>query len=318
MQPFLVAEMDKSVILDYLVTKSELARSLESPVTLEELLAHQKDPELCMRLLAALPQLETDRLKVSNCLLDSTLPYDSLIGMSNTDLKRLVELCDYLILPDELSKKLNKVIETNIDIYGYIGCLFDTKETWHWAGIGDLRGLQWAHMQGYNWNKKACMLAAWNGDLECLKYAHKQGCPWDESTCEHAASAGHLNCLRYAHEHGCPWNGHTYINAAKNGHLDCLQYAYMHDCPWPIQREEICMYAAGGGHLDCLKWLHTSGEYPWNEETCSFAAQRGHLDCLQYAHMHGCPWDFSVPLYAMINGYPDCLEYARAHGCPEN
>lgn len=98
------------------MANSELAKSLDQPVSLEELLAHQEDKERCIRLLAILPQLENNKLKLSNCLLDKTLPYDSLVGLSNTDLVFLQELCKYLILSDDLIEKVSLAANNGSDI----------------------------------------------------------------------------------------------------------------------------------------------------------------------------------------------------------
>lgn len=136
--------------LDYLLANSELARSLEE-VTLQELLVHQTDQKCCIWLLSKLPQLEKDRLKLSNCLLDNVAPYDSLIGLSNKRLKKLKHLCKYFMLSDNLCEKIDKVIENGVDIKKYD---FDIQNIYKWAEIGDVRGLEWARQKGYPWPKK--------------------------------------------------------------------------------------------------------------------------------------------------------------------
>lgn len=211
----------EDAILEYLVANSELARSLEE-VTLEELLAHQTDKERCLRLLAVVPNLEKDRFKASNCFLDSTVPYDSLIGLSGPDLLRLEELCDYFVLPSYVCGKLSGVIKNGIDINKYIYD-FDIKNTSKWAEIGDLRGLQWACKQIYPW------IDSDKNDLFMM--LPPASFHWNENTCASAAKGGYLDCLRYAYQHGCLLNSDVCAYAAANGHLDCLQYARERGCP---------------------------------------------------------------------------------------
>lgn len=339
-------------ILDYLVANSELARSLEQPVSLEEMLAHQTDKEQCIRLLTVLPEFAKDKFKLSNCLLDNVVPYDSLIGLSTEDLAQLGELCNYLMLPSDICKKISKVIENGIDIEKYN---FDVRNTAEWARIGDLRGLKWAYESSFtvrnlifgasHWNKETCNVAAENGHLDCLRFAHEAGFPLSVRICEWAAGAGHLDCLQYAykacgsdgpkygtgicsyaawkghldcliwlHEAGCPWDALTTEHAADGGHFECLRYA----CNPPSGDRcpwynNLCEVAAAGGSVDCLRYAREVLGCKFDTITCTNA---GNLDCLKYLHKAGRPWNEKTCYEAAYNGRLDCLRYLHQHGCP--
>ena len=309
-------------MLDFLLEYSGVAKALEPPVTLEEILGNYcETPEkfsYTVGLLERLPRFSKENLKLSNCFFRGQLPYDSLIGLTNEDLNELLVVMDYLDFPKNLMEKLKPVIENMISFEKYKISFefFDFKNTSHWSSIGDLEGLKYAYEQGYSWDGWTCTVAAEKGHLECLKYAHAppvgEGCPWDEPTCSWAAVNGHLECLKYAHEHGCSWGEWTCSGAASNGHLECLKYAHTQGCPWD---EWTCTYAAHNGHLECLKYAHEQG-CPWDIWTCIMAAENGHLECLKYAHTQGCPWDKSTCEWAANNGHLECLNYARTHGCP--
>lgn len=275
---------DKKVVLDYLVANSELAKSLES-VTLEELLAHQADFDKCVDLLSRLPQLETNRLKLSNCLFDGVLPYDSLIGLCSEDLARLKELCNYLILPGFLCEMLDKVLKNGSDIKNYD---FDINDCYAWAKIGDLRGLGWIwHNSSYSHRilERIAMYATEYDYVDCLEFACDRcvdDVDWKKyNLCNWAADYGSLACLRYAHSKNYYWDSYTSACAARSGNVKCLQYVHTQGCPW-------------------------------DEFVCAMAAMYGRLECLKYAHTHGCPWDARTYKYAEKHGHLDCLEYARA------
>lgn len=331
---------EKTILLEYLIVNSELAKNLNDgePVTLEELLAHQTDKELCIRLLSNLPRLETDKLKISNCLLDKTLPYDSLVGLSNEDLALLQELCQYYIMPDSLQKKLGDTIKAGIEFEKYFDPIeytswdepeevisepgFNIRDIRDWIQIGDLRGLKWAHEQNISCSLKSeyvCAYAAKHGYLDCLKWLHEQDYPLSVGfggVCASAAAGGYLDCLRYGHEQAsCPTEWKDICErAAHGGHLNCLKYIREQHHSWPADCEEACCAAAHGGQLDCLVWLHEAG-CSWSTKSttswcaCVCAAGSGQLDCLKYAHTHGCPFDEKECIKTIRWGIQQYLEY---------
>lgn len=73
------------------------------------------------------------------------------------------------------------------------------------AERGALTSLQWAHANGYPWNKQVCSKAASNGHLTTLQWARTNGCNWGLITCSNAAYGGHLEVLQWARTNGCPW-----------------------------------------------------------------------------------------------------------------
>jgi hypothetical protein len=66
--------------------------------------------------------------------------------------------------------------------------------------------LQWARLNGCQWDEWTCSQAAGGGYLEVLRWARENGCFWDELTCRLAAEGGHLEVLKWARENGCPWD----------------------------------------------------------------------------------------------------------------
>ena len=313
-------------MLDFLLEYSEVAKSLEPPVTLNELLrCYCKTPErltYVVDLLKRLPEFANEKLKLSNCLIRGQLPYDSLIGLTEKDLHELCKVMDYLDFPESLMEKLEPVLEnmTLHEKYDIGGFSFNYKNTVHWCSVGDIDGLIYAHTHGFPLTERACEEAAISGELECLKYAHTHIQISDKKTylngitSQFVAQNGHLNCLKYLHEQNCPWDKWTCAYAALGGHLECLKYSHTHGCHWD---EITCKYAASGGHFECLKYAHSEG-CPWNKSTCEHAARNGHLECLKYAHTQGCPWDETTCEYAALNGHLECLKYAYTHGCPWN
>lgn len=169
--------------LEYLKTKSRVVQELDNP-TLEEILTefcktHKHPHKRFARIVALLERLsgfDTDTLKLSNCVIDGTLPYDSLIGTTPEDLELMLQLIDYLDLPDYLKDKLIPVVKNGKHHYDYIigtGERFNKNTLSHWSYIGDIRGLKWAHKEGCTFGfHDMCVYAAKQGHLECLQYAH--------------------------------------------------------------------------------------------------------------------------------------------------
>jgi hypothetical protein len=222
--------------------------------------------------------------------------YECLREYSREQLDEMCELSKYLLLPSELTEKLEnakaafginrtcklpKMLKLKWDVIKF---KYDNAD--HWVRIGDLEGLKDAHARGGRIHSFAVRYAIQGGHLDCLKYIHEHDpVNMNVRNCSFAAESGQLDCLKYLHEIGCPWDTETCQYAASYGYLDCLQYAHEQGCPW---NEWVCVYATQTGHLNCLQYAHEHG-CPWNARTCSSAAENGHFDCLQYARDHGCP-----------------------------
>lgn len=225
-------------VLDYILKYSEIAKELakDGPVTLEELFVSycetQERFETTCKLLEKLVVFHNEKLKLSNCVLDETLPYDSLIGLSSEELEELRNLADYLCLPKRLIRKLTCVIQnlTNYNEYYICTTHFNKYNINHWIRIGDIRGLKWCYKESGEWNESTCAEAALSGELECLIWLREHGCPWTEEICAGGAIMGQLNCPKCAcildgnRFKGCPWNMESCKQPAIHGHLECLKY----------------------------------------------------------------------------------------------
>lgn len=340
-------------LLAYLLENSELAASLHSdtePVTLEQLLAHQTDFDGCIALLNRLPQLLADRFKMSNCMLDCTAPYDSLIGLSADSLGRLAELADYLILPTKTIFKIKTVLENGTDYdkyaHGFFKCMmyspsknftgwssnpkmdytikspnaentdyydFHKHFTCFWAWIGDLRGLQWAvETEGCEIDDYTCDYAARGGYIECLQYARMHDAYWSIETTRYAAANGHLDCLVWLHEHGCEWNEDTCDCATLYKHSDCFRYALNNGCP---HDSRVCNNLVTSGNLKDLIYACEAGCKVW-EGICILATIYDHLNCLKWLRSKGYSWDSRATETAIRNNRVDCLKYMISEGCP--
>lgn len=238
-----------SDLLEYLRVNSKVAKSLDEDFTLEDLLmSYCKTPEQftkTIELLGCLPKLETDRFKVSNCLFDGVLPYDSLKDATSEDIEELCKLADYLQLPTKIEEKLQNVAKHGLKFINYRFNdsedpeVFDDFENFNirsisdYAIIGDLRGIQRLHALGFRIDPDACVQAAHNGYLDCLEYMDKYIAPSEKSelVCEAAAHNGHLDCLRYAFEHKYYCDETAFDNAIEGRNLDCLEYLYDNECP---------------------------------------------------------------------------------------
>lgn len=335
----------------FLAAHSKVFQELTEDATVDELLTGYE----CDRtLLERLPALYTDNLKLSNCLLDATYLYDSLIGCNKYELVALARHVDYLYLPSRLTRKLKKVIIGGIDCDKYMierrvgkkivmHCKFDKTNTAHWVELCDYKGMDWAIKQGYPWNKLTAHVAAKSGDLNVLHILYNAGCPMKSDVFTQSALSGKLDnlewlksigcplpktaeacsaaartsleCLEWLHKIGCPWNSYTYSAAAKKGKIDCLRYMDQHKCP---TRSYACFVAAKNGHLNTLKYLYKHNRcwgHKW-KDACSGAAAGGKLEILKFLHEHHYPWDEETCRHAALYGHLDCLEYAHTHGCP--
>ena len=56
------------------------------------------------------------------------------------------------------------------------------------------------------WGADLSQMLAEAGALSMLQWARVQGSDWDERTCGAAARQGHAELLQWAREQGCPWN----------------------------------------------------------------------------------------------------------------
>lgn len=80
-----------AVLLNYLKQNSPIVTALDAP-TINDILHGQPDPGKAAQLLECLPALATESLKLSNCLLDDQLPYDSIANCTDEDIKNLQNL----------------------------------------------------------------------------------------------------------------------------------------------------------------------------------------------------------------------------------
>lgn len=173
---------------DFVLEKSGVALALTDDdgikPTLDDLLAAfcaaRKRSHKCFKrateVLDRLPAFEKDTFKLSNCVLDGKLPFDSLDGLNDADLVLLAELADYLDFPTDWVIKLRAVAAHGKRHSEYIvwdDVKFSIMQLNHWAYIGDLRGLQWAHNEGFSYGyNNICLCAAKQGYLDCLIYGH--------------------------------------------------------------------------------------------------------------------------------------------------
>lgn len=233
----------ESIVLNYLCKKSGIAKILkeDNTLTLEELLMSYCITQIrfkyIVKLLGKLCQFENEKLKLSNCLLDNTLPYNSFVGVNKFYINILYELTDYLDLPNTIREKILQVKNNWISCNKYISG-FNPLITLHWSAIGDIRGLKWALASGSEWSTQTSAVAAEKGHLGYLKWLHKNGCPWNVTTCQSAAREGQLKCLQYAYYAGCPLSYDVASAAALNGHFHCLWWLYTIKCPidkWTIK-----------------------------------------------------------------------------------
>lgn len=339
-------------ILEYLRVKSRIAKELNenSPVTLEELLSEYCGVEEIPRMIELLeifPKLETDKLKISNCMLDETFPYDSLIGLTPDDLKTLHSIADYLCLPTQLCYKIHCVLDRGItgwtDLYeplefikngdirglkhicdtlkkfhinyknmGHFGFAYEAMSVA--ALYGQLDMLKWLHENEYYGYSDACESAAEGGHLECLKFLYENRRiidKWHDCIFRKAAANGYIECLKYAHSCGHKFHMYVFTDAATHGCFECMQF--LHSIGVPIDAY-VFSCAASYGNLEYMEWLRKIG-CPSDERACSVAAKKGHLNCLVWLHKNGYAWDSGTILCAANSGQLECLKYAHTHGC---
>lgn len=322
--------MDVEQLLTYLLENSELVKSLnsnEEPVTLEQVLAHQEDFDRCVAVLNRLPQLATDRLKLSNCLLDSTAPYDSLIGLSVDDLNKLIMLIDYLILPITFGDKIKQVIVGGVDFNNYKHNFFGRPNSD--VPISRLFGRHDDHYQitkdiyvdhpckentnYYDFHEHLTCYWAHIGDLRGLKWlVETEGHTFDDYTCEYAAGGGYLDCLQYACAHGAKLSSNSICYAAKNEQYECLVWLHKQGCKLTV---DAGVYAARNKHSKYLRYMLDNG-CPRNKVICNEAARAGNLENLIYAYEAGCELSKSTSYCAVIYDNLDCLKWLQSNNCP--
>lgn len=114
-------------VLQYLCAKSEIARALldcdGGRVTLKMILGLKCDTpkrlKNAIRLLACLPQFETEKPMYSKCILNKTWPYESIAHLSISQLMYLHEIADYLCMPANIVNRLKQVIDNSTNVTGY-------------------------------------------------------------------------------------------------------------------------------------------------------------------------------------------------------
>lgn len=338
-------------ILEYLLVNSRIARELakDGSLTIEELLSsYCETPEAfgyTIRLLERLPGLESDRLKISNCLFDGTLPYDSLIGLTESDLKNLSEIVDYLDLPGKLTQKIKQVIENgtkwedsydintfleNGDLRGFTHvyeCFkkfnaldkLTPKPRSIAAKGGHIDCLDWMYKNRVGgWDDQQCQSAVKYDQYECLKFICENTlkCPNHVHDCEMAsiaaARAGNLKCLKYLHSAG--YTSNASLTAAIQGHsFHCLMY--LHTAGFELNPEHLCMSASVS--LECFEYVHKIFETAERTiHVCLAAARSNKLDILEYAHEEGYPWNRDIFVTAACSDSLECVKYMHLHECP--
>lgn len=328
----------------FLATHSKVFQELTEDATVDELLTGYE----CDRtLLERLPALYTDNLKLSNCLLDATYPYDSIANCTEDQLRMLLDYIDYLDLPKDLEEKLNELLKNGKDCEKYtvdtiVGDVqFDKTNCSHWAVIGDIRGLQWAREeQNYNWDDTTYVHACGPyGSLDCLKYAFANQCPLSENVkrlnhmagkhntldylqCLHekgvlnryasyyAAFIGNLENLRFIHKSGIPLVSHITYFAATNGHLHILKYAYEHKCNW---HTKTCRQAVTNGHFDCMRYAYENGA-PLPINLYELAIEQNSLECIKFMYEIGLEIPDEICVDAVSNGNLEMLKFCHKKG----
>lgn len=336
-----------NALIDFLRKHSPICQALDEPVTIEELLVGR--PSTDAMLLARLQTLYVDKMKISNCMLDNTRLYDSLIGCTDDYLAQLEELIDYFGLPDVLTTKIKNArdIKRLGDTYyipekDFYSSIYNCCT---WSSIGDIRGLKWFYEQTKFIDSFACCYAAGNGHLDCLKWLYEIGTIFEyEGICSNAANGGHIDILEWIHKSTDMPVDETLSpsvcnSAAGGGYLDCLKWLYAHGYSFD---EGAVANAARGKHIDCVRWLCAAGAplstmattmaagasleclqflceigCPIDSRACVTAVQSGKLDCLKYAHEHGSCLSIEAKRRAEERICKDCLEYLIANNCPQ-
>jgi hypothetical protein len=127
----------------------------------------------------------------------------------------------------------------------------------HFAGLGDLRMVQFARMRSppIEWEVGVAEAAAFRGHIHVLKWACYEadpplpmGAKWappndhgghrtlhmkEGAECAAAAKGGQLETLQWMRSQSPPfvWNGRVYTAAANGFHVDVLRWAWQHACP---------------------------------------------------------------------------------------
>lgn len=336
-----------SDILNYLKEKSRVIAKLaeDGPITLEDIFMPYCETvdkfNHVVELIKAFPQLETDALKLSNCILDDALPYDSLIGFTTADLETLLELVDYLDLIETpnaivkcdhydvdlinaISDKLKLVLRNGIE---WNKCYSILAKSPGCVGRSSCqKDYEYQNIKRVGWDNILCDYLALIGDLRGLKWAHEKGIllAYGEIwTCENAAQMGYLECLEYAHTQGCKWNVYTTLAAAKNGHFACLKYALDEGCPIDPR---ACYYALLEKHFDCFryafdfrdKFTYRYCSKSWNDEMTRPAIKSENLEMLQHILDSGYSLSDCASLDAAEHKTDECLRYIHNLGCKQH
>lgn len=149
------------MLIDFLIEQSQLAKSLAEDgetLTLEDLLmpyceSNSAKFEQLVALLNRMPDFVTEKLKLSNCVFDNKLPYDSLVGLNATELFMLFDVIKYLCFDSPIIEKIRQVAKNGTAYnYYYVDSysLFDKNKLAHWVSMDDVKGLYLV----YNYNTK--------------------------------------------------------------------------------------------------------------------------------------------------------------------
>lgn len=151
----------RKMLIDFLIEHSQVAKTLaedgEKP-TLEDLLMSycefaRVNFDQVVALLDRMPQFVTEKLKLSNCVYDGKLPYDSLDGLTGAELFILFDVIKYLCFDNAIIEKVREVAKngTAYNCYYVDGySRFDKTKLIHWILMDDAKGL---HVV-YNYNTK--------------------------------------------------------------------------------------------------------------------------------------------------------------------
>lgn len=134
-------------------------------------------------------------------------------------------------------------------------------------------------------------ILARKGNLRILQWCHINNISFDPNTCDIANKHKHFECVRWLQQNGHPWISNNYYGKAiAAADIDMLNWLYSEQFPFSGQQTfEDAIYT---GDMEIIQWLHDH-ECPWNKTVFLNAVRIARLDILTWLHEKSCPWDKS-------------------------
>ena len=190
----------------------------------------------------------------------------------------------------------------------------------HWAGVGDLKAVQFLMKEDKKKNKKcppeAMDWASLYGHLPMVQYLHSLGATCTDNAMNWACRQGHLAVVQFLHSIGAPYSQNALEFAGTFGHLAVVEFLIgIGAAAIGDGLSMALIWACRNGHLPVVRYLHETVGEPWSAGEMDCASHDNQLAVVEYLHKSlGATCTHYAMDWASKNAHLTMLKYLHSIG----